>query len=357
MADRMRGLFWSAGDAGSGGAGSALAKSADGAKAESSRVDGNALVQVHDLVVQFPVSSSGFRRQLIVPVDHVSFHVRKGEVLSVVGESGSGKTTVARALIRVLRPESGRLVFDGKDVTRVRGEALKRYRRHVQMVFQDPYGSLNPVQTVEQHLMLPLRLHRRPGDPPLSRQLDEMLQVVGLTPIEETRRKYPHELSGGQRQRVAIARALAVHPDLLIADEPISMLDVSIRAEILELLNQFKRTLGLSYLYITHDLASARYFGDRIMVMYGGRVMEEAAAGEVVENPLHPYTRLLLAATPGSGVTGGLPETSSRPPNLLSDRAGCPFADRCPLVADDCRRDVPELRRLGDGHYVACHFA
>ena len=313
------------------------------------------LIEVKDLVVRFPVGS-GLKRQYIVPVNHVSFTIAPGEVVALVGESGSGKTTIGRALVRILAPSGGSIHLGGVDVTKIKGKALVAYRKQIQMIFQDPYGSLNPVKTVERHMRLPIRKHRQGREGAIGEQIDESLRTVGLTPVSEMRLKFPHELSGGQRQRVAIARALAVKPRVLVADEPISMLDVSIRAEILHLLKQLQQEYSLAYLYITHDLASARYFGDRIMVMYGGQIMEAAPADELVERPRHPYTRLLLAATPGAVHTGPLPETSNRSPNLAEGRVGCPFADRCPHVMAICRTENPPLLEQSAQHQVACHL-
>ncbi len=313
------------------------------------------LIEVKDLVVRFAVGG-GLKRQRIVPVNHVSFTINPGEVLALVGESGSGKSTIGRALVRILEPSGGSLHLGGADVTKVKGKALAAYRREIQMIFQDPYGSLNPVKTVERHLRLPIRKHKQDREGGISEQIDESLQTVGLTPVSEMRVKFPHELSGGQRQRVAIARALAVKPRILVADEPISMLDVSIRAEILQLLKHLQQEYSLAYLYITHDLASARYFGDRIMVMYGGQIMESAPSDELVDKPRHPYTRLLLAATPNSAHTGPLPETSNRSPDLSENRQGCPFADRCPYVMAVCRTQDPPLIEQSAKHLVACHL-
>ncbi len=311
------------------------------------------LVEVNDLLVRFPVHD-GKRKMFIHPVDHVSFSIKPGEVLALVGESGSGKSTIGKALLRILEPAHGTIEVGGQDVTHIKHNALKAYRKDVQMVFQDPFGSLNPTRTVEQHIVYPLKKHRREKFD-METRVDELLQQVGLTPVQETRVKYPHELSGGQRQRVAIARALAANPKFLVADEPISMLDVSIRAGILRLMNQLREDYNLAYLYITHDLASARYFGHRIMVLYGGKVMETATAEELIRHPLHPYTKLLLAATPGSGIRGPLPETSNRAPNLLQDRRGCPFADRCPLVTEICLEKTPPIVEVATNHATACH--
>ncbi|WEG11991.1 ABC transporter ATP-binding protein [Pullulanibacillus sp. KACC 23026] len=315
------------------------------------------LIEVDDLVITFQVrGESG--KQTIIPVDHVSFFIRKGEVLSLVGESGSGKTTIGRSLVRILRPNGGTIKVAGKDVTTIRGAELKAFRKEAQMVFQDPFGSLNPVKTIENHLTFPLKKHQGIRGTDLYQKVGELLEQVGLTPVNEIRTKFPHELSGGQRQRLAIARALAVNPKFVVADEPISMLDVSIRAGILQLMNHLKEEFGLSYLYITHDLASARYFGDRIMVMYGGKVMEVAESKELIKNPRHPYTRLLLAATPGSQQDANLTEHSNEPPNLSIERKGCPFAFRCPLATDICREEMPTLETKGiEDHHLACHHS
>lgn len=319
------------------------------------QLEAETLVDVDDLVITFSVrGESG--KQTIIPVDHVSFFIRKGEVLSLVGESGSGKTTIGRALVRILKPSGGTIKVAGKDVTHIHGNTLKNYRRDAQMVFQDPFGSLNPVKTIEKHLTFPLKKHRGIRGSKLYQKVGELLEQVGLTPVNDIRTKFPHELSGGQRQRLAIARALAVNPKFVVADEPISMLDVSIRAGILQLMNNLKAEFGLSYLYITHDLASARYFGDRIMVMYGGKIMEIAESKQLIKNPRHPYTRLLLAATPGSHQNINLTDDSNEPPNLGIERKGCPFAFRCPLATDICREEMPALETKGQNdHFVACH--
>lgn len=313
-------------------------------------------VEVDNLRIRFPIRTH-HGRAFITPVEDVSFHIRKGEVLSLVGESGSGKSTIGRSLVRILEPTDGKVTVGGQDVSHIKGSELKKYRQVAQMVFQDPFGSLNPVRTLDKHLEFPLRKYRGGDSKEVSRQIDTLFERVGLSPVQEFRAKYPHELSGGQRQRVAIARALAVNPSFIIADEPISMLDVSIRAGILELMNELKNDFNLSYLYITHDLASARYFGDRIMVMYGGRVMESAESAKLLENPLHPYTRLMFAATPGSDWSKTLPETSNEAPDLSEGRVGCPFAHRCPFVMTDCRDVTPELREVEHNHYVACQYA
>ena len=309
------------------------------------------LVQVDHLSIRFPLRNG----QWIRPVDDVSFNVQPGEVLALVGESGSGKTTIGRSLLRILEPTAGTIRVGGRDITHIRGRQLAEYRRQAQMIFQDPFASLNPVKTVENHLLFPIRKHQGIDARRAGSMMDELLNRVGLTPAQETRTKYPHELSGGQRQRLAIARALAVQPRFLVADEPISMLDVSIRAGILKLLNELKTEFRLSFLYITHDLASARYFGDRIMVLYAGKVMETATSRELVRSPRHPYTRLLLAATPGSAHVGPLPQKNNEPPDLNEGRHGCPFASRCLSATQECFETMPPMTKVGPGHHVACY--
>lgn len=313
-----------------------------------------ALLTVDNLVVSFAVGGAGPHRR-IVPVNDVTLDIGAGEVVALVGESGSGKTTVGRMILRILNPDSGVIRFDGQDVTRIRGKALVQYRASVQMIFQDPFGSLNPAHTVAHHLRLPLEKSgvRRDQD----RAVDELLAVVGLTPVSQLRAKYPHELSGGQRQRVAIARALARKPRLLVADEPVSMLDVSIRAGVLQLLKRLQEEQGLGYLYITHDLASARYFANRIAVMYGGHIVERGDSRDIVRHPEHPYTQLLMAATPGTGEWAHLPQTSSGAPDLRAGRRGCPFAPRCPRAIDRCQEEMPALEPKESEHQVACWVA
>lgn len=313
-------------------------------------------VQVSNLVVRFPIRTREGRK-FIRPVDQIDLQIGRQEVLAVVGESGSGKTTIGRALVRILEPADGTIIVGDKDVSHIKGGKLQEYRKTSQMIFQDPFGSLNPVKTVAAHLSFPVRKFKGAGGSQLIDNIDDLLERVGLTPVAEMREKFPHELSGGQRQRLAIARALAVEPKFLIADEPISMLDVSIRAGILQLLNALKEDFALSYLYITHDLASARYFGDRIMVLYGGKVMETATSHDLVADPQHPYTRLLLAATPGSGHVGALPETANQAPNLLEGRKGCPFTPRCPLATAICAEVDPPVKVSARDHQVACHHA
>jgi peptide/nickel transport system ATP-binding protein len=256
-------------------------------------------LEVRSLSKRFALGGGLLRRQELRAVDDVSFELRPGTVTALVGESGSGKSTVARLLARLYPPSSGSIVFRGEDVTRRRSRrALRDYRSQVQMIFQDPFGSLNPVKRVEHHLARPLLIHGIVSRSEVRGRVRELLTSVGLVPADEIAQKYPHQLSGGQQQRVAIARALAVEPKVLLADEPISMLDVSIRIGILNLILELKQQHEIAFLYITHDLASARYVADEVLVMYSGQIVERGPTEEVLQRPLHAYTRLLLSAVP-----------------------------------------------------------
>jgi len=295
------------------------------------------------------------RGRRVIAAEDVSFQIDRGQAVALVGESGSGKSTVARLLLRLEPPDRGELRLDGEDVlARQPHRVPLAYRRRVQMVFQDPFGSLNPVHTIGHHLVRPLLRHHRAAAGDVRARALELLRTVGLDPAEEFIDRHPYELSGGQRQRVAIARALAVEPDLLIADEPTSMLDVSIRMGILNLLAQLKRERQLAILLITHDLASARYLADRILVLYQGRIVEDGPGGAVVEAPAHPYTRALLGAIAD---TDGAAPAARRPVEKITNApaVGCPFAPRCPDVFDLCRTSEP-APRLVDGRRVRCHL-
>jgi peptide/nickel transport system ATP-binding protein len=291
----------------------------------------------------------------VVAAEDVSFRVDRGEAVALVGESGSGKSTVARLLLRLETPDGGEILLDGQDVLSAEPRrASLRYRGRVQMVFQDPFGSLNPVNSVGYHLERPLLRHGRAGVESRAKAL-ELLRTVRLEPAEEFIDRRPYELSGGQRQRVAIARALAVQPDLLIADEPTSMLDVSIRMGILNLLADLKRERGLAILLITHDLASARYLADRVLVLYRGRVVEDGPSVAVVESPLHPYTRALLGSI--ADARGELATSVGRPAETIVAGAdgGCPFVTRCPEALAECRTIDPAPRDV-EGRRVRCHL-
>jgi peptide/nickel transport system ATP-binding protein len=291
-------------------------------------------------------------------VDDVTFALRPGTITALVGESGSGKSTVARLLARLYDPTAGTVLFEGKDVSRDRrrGDVL-RYRTQVQMIFQDPFGSLNPVKTIRYHLTRPLKIHKTVPSERIDARLHELLETVGLTPPDKYLEKYPHQLSGGQRQRVAIARALAVRPSVLVADEPTSMLDVSIRIGILNLMLELKDRERLAFLYVTHDLASARYVADTVLVMYAGQIVEQGPAEAVLQDPLHPYTQLLLASVPDPAagardrieVRKGLASAAVDPPE------GCRFVGRCPLRIGVCSEVTPELVAARPAHSARCH--
>jgi peptide/nickel transport system ATP-binding protein len=315
-------------------------------------------LQVRGLTKRFPVG--GFFRTLqLHALEDVSFDVHRGEVVALVGESGSGKSTTARLVARLMPPTSGEIRLEGEDVlkTEPRRPSLD-YRAKVQMVFQDPFGSLNPVHSVGHHLLRPLRIHgKAKGGREARERTWELLETVGLTPGPDFAAKFPHQLSGGQRQRVAFARALAADPKLLLADEPISMLDVSIRMGVLNLMERLKAERGLAYLYITHDLASARYIGDRTHVLYAGRMVEGAPSEELVEHPAHPYTRLLLSAVPDPerGEHRKV-EARGEVPSLIEPLPGCPFAARCKHVMDVCRQTMPGVSYVGPKHWVRCYL-
>ncbi len=316
-------------------------------------------VEVRGLTKHF-VTGNGLRpgRSRLHAVDDVTFTLRPGTVTALVGESGSGKSTVARMLARLYEPTSGSIYFKGEDVTHVkRRRDVLQYRSQVQMIFQDPFGSLNPVKTIRHHLARPLKIHGLVERGQIDARIDELLTTVGLVPPDRYVDKYPYELSGGQRQRVAIARALAVEPTVLVADEPTSMLDVSIRVGILNLMLDLKEREQLAFLYVTHDLASARYIADYMLVMYAGQIVEQGPVDRVLQSPLHPYTQLLIDSVPDPAaleherieIRKGVASAAIDPPE------GCRFADRCPLRIDVCTQVTPELVLTRDGHSARCH--
>jgi peptide/nickel transport system ATP-binding protein len=320
--------------------------------------NGASQLKVEGLTKYFRVGNALFNRSRVHAVDDVTFSLEPGTITALVGESGSGKSTVARLLARLYTPTSGRVLFDGEDLTRVRGRRRTlAYRSKVQMTFQDPFGSLNPAKTVHHHLARPLRIHHVVPSREVDARVRELLDAVGLVPPEKVAKKYPHELSGGQRQRVAIARALAVEPTVVVADEPISMLDVSIRIGILNLMIDLKEQRDLAFLYVTHDLASAHYIADRVLVMYAGQIVEDGPAEEVLSTPLHPYTELLLAAVPDPASTElkkiavrkGVAAAAVDPPE------GCRFVSRCPIAVDVCSRLTPPLVEARRDQSARCH--
>jgi len=329
------------------------------------RQSSDAVLDVRGLTKLFPAGGGGLfgrggERRFVHAVDDVSFTVGRGRILALVGESGSGKSTIARLLSHLYPATAGQALFHGQDILRLHGRRdLLRYRSRVQMVFQDPFGSLNPVASVAEQIERPLLIHKQArGKREARDKVHELLRQVGLTPPEEVARKLPYQLSGGQRQRVSFARALAVNPEVILADEPISMLDVSIRMGILNMMADLRDAQGLSYLYITHDLASARYLADETMVLYAGQVMEAATSDDLMDEPLHPYTRLLLNAVPdpAAGLTFQRVEARGEIPTVINPKPGCRFANRCPHVMEVCRQQTPALIEVKPGRRVRCYL-
>jgi oligopeptide/dipeptide ABC transporter ATP-binding protein len=300
-------------------------------------------------------------RNVLHAVDDVNLTIGRGEIVALVGESGSGKSTIARLLARVYTPTRGEIYFEGKPLSRIRGRKRRlAYSSDVPMVFQDPYASINPAYRIAHGIKRALRLHRR-GLKRMQRanELTRVLDAVGLVPAGAAARKFPYELSGGQRQRVGFAQALAFRPKLIIADEPVSMLDVSIRIGILNLMSELREREGVSFLYITHDVASARYIADRVLVMYAGHLVEEGPTEAVLQRPKHPYTQLLLSAVPDPRAELRVADKTDvgEPPKVINPGEGCRFRARCPYAIARCETETPQLRVLGERHLAACHVA
>jgi peptide/nickel transport system ATP-binding protein len=312
---------------------------------------GDALLRVEDLVVEYAIG-----QQVVHAVSGVSFEIARGETLGLVGESGCGKSSLARAVLRLTEPHSGCVRFDGQDLARLRGEELRRMRRHMQMVFQDPIASLNPRRRIGDIIAEPLVIAGLLDRAERERRVGEVMRAVGLDPEAVSARR-PHEFSGGQCQRVCIARALVLEPQLLVCDEPISSLDVSIRAQILNLLEQMKVRYGLTMLFVAHDLAVVKAVSDRVAVMYLGKLCEIAHAAELFRAPMHPYTSTLLAAIPMPDPDAPRASTVpiGEPPSPISPPSGCRFHTRCPRADTRCVREVPVMRGVRPGHAVACH--
>lgn len=310
------------------------------------------LLSVEGLTKHFPVRGGG----LVRAVDGVDFQVRQGDALGIVGESGCGKTTTGRMLVRLLEPTGGRILFDGLDITHLRRSELRPIRRQLQIIFQDPYASLNPRHTVGRIVAMPLQVNRIRPTGGLKPRVQELLEIVGLNP--EHYNRYPHEFSGGQRQRVGIARALALQPRLVVADEPVSALDVSIQAQIINLLRSLQRDLGLSFVFITHDLAVVRLFCPEVAVMYLGRIVETGFSDDIFAHPQHPYTRALTSAIPDPAAIGASRRIrlSGEVPSALNPPSGCRFRTRCPQAQERCSLDEPALVTRGANQRTACHF-
>jgi oligopeptide transport system ATP-binding protein len=316
------------------------------------------LLEVKDLKMWFPIFRGILQRHVadVKAVDGINFDVYKGETLGLVGESGCGKSTTGRAILQLYRPTDGEVLFEGKNLPDIKGNDLRQMRRQMQMIFQDPYASLNPRMTVGSIVGEPLEVHNIGDRASRLERVRELLMVVGLNPYFINR--YPHEFSGGQRQRIGVARALAVNPSFIVCDEPISALDVSIQAQIINLLEDLQEKLGLTYLFIAHDLSVVRHISNRIAVMYLGKIMELADRDELYRNPMHPYSQALLSAVP-------IPDPAIEQkrkriilegdvPSPVNPPKGCHFCTRCPKVMDICREQEPEFRDYGGGHFVAC---
>ena len=330
--------------------------------APSARAGIATLLRTENLSRHFKIGGAmSRRRSTLHAVDDFSLDIGEREIVALVGESGSGKSTVARLLAKLYTPTSGEIYFQGKPLSAVRGHrAVLRYRGDVPMVFQDPFASINPVFRVSHGVMRSLKLHR----PELSAQqrheeAERVFEAVGLIPAADVLQRFPHELSGGQRQRIGFAQALAMRPKLILADEPVSMLDVSIRIGLLNVMASLRDSQGVSILYITHDIASARYVADRLIVMYAGQIAETGPTEEVLTRPRHPYTQLLLSAVPDPRAPLGVGAETDRgePPKVIDPTPGCRFRWRCPLAIDECHRVTPPLRELLPEHSAACHVA
>ena len=324
-----------------------------------SSVAGDVAVEVDSIDKDFLLGGAFFNQTILRALSGVSFKLVRGRALALVGESGSGKSTCARMVAKAYEPTRGSIRFKGEDIGKFKGRRLQEYRSQVQMVFQDPFGSLNPTQSIAYHIERPLRLHR----PELKGRAvnDEVLMLlesVGLKPSADYAKRRPHELSGGQRQRVAIARALSVHPEVLLADEPTSMLDVSVRLGILNLLEDLKQQRNLAALYITHDIATARYFAEETAVLYAGHLVEQGPSTAITDSPQHPYTQLLIESVPNPArkMASATGKRRAADIPLWTDKSrGCPFVSRCPRATAICRETMPGPTALGSGHMVRCH--
>jgi len=315
------------------------------------------MLEVRNLKKYFPVKKGLLKRTVghVLAVDGVDLYIRKKETLGLVGESGCGKSTIGKCILRLFKPNDGKILFEGKDITSMKGDALKKYRRKTQAIFQDPYSSLDPRMSVQEIIGEPLEIHGVRRKSEKKGQIEDILNKVGLRP--ECMTRYPHEFSGGQRQRIEIARALVLKPDLIVCDEPVSALDVSIQAQVINLLDDLKEEYNLSYLFIAHDIGVVEHISDRIAVMYLGKIVELANDVELIGNPMHPYTQALLSSIPN-------PDTTRRKkkriilkgdvPSAISPPSGCAFHPRCVKATPECSKEMPQLREISSDHFVSC---
>ena len=316
------------------------------------------IMEVKGLKKYFPIKGGFFNTTVayLKAVDNISFYINKGEVLGVVGESGCGKSTTGRSILRLYEPDAGEVFFEGEDICKLNNEELRKKRKYMQFIFQDPYSSLNPRKTVGDIVGEPILINEKVSTAERSDRVEELLKMVGLSPFHI--RRYPHEFSGGQRQRIGIARALACRPKFIVCDEAVSALDVSIQAQIINLFEELKEKLDLTYMFISHDLSVVRHISDRITVMYLGKIVEVAETEELFKNPIHPYTRALLSAVPVAN-----PRYKNKRimlegdvPSPINTKEGCVFESRCSECMDICKKITPELKNIGNEHYIACHL-
>ncbi|MCI7814517.1 MAG: dipeptide ABC transporter ATP-binding protein [Lachnospiraceae bacterium] len=319
----------------------------------------NPLLQVEDLKMYFPIKSGFFSKpKVLKAVDNVNFSIQKGETMGLVGESGCGKTTVGRTILRLYNPTGGKIVYGGEDLTHLSDKEMFPYRKKMQMIFQDPYTSLDPRMTVGSIIEAPLKVHNLYQGKDREDRVRELIQMVGLKPDHINR--YPHEFSGGQRQRIGIARALAVEPEFIVCDEPISALDVSIQAQVINILEEFQEKFHFSYLFISHDLSMVRHISNKVGVMYLGHLIEYASVEEMYQNMQHPYTKSLLSAVPIADPKKAAESQrvvlQGDVPSPINPPSGCPFRTRCPYAKKVCEEQVPQLKKLNEDHMVACHL-
>jgi oligopeptide transport system ATP-binding protein len=324
--------------------------------------ENNVMLQVDNLVKHFPITQGiVIQRQIgaVHAVDDISFSIRKGETFGLVGESGCGKSTTGRTILQLFRPTSGSVIFDGVDLVKTKGEELRRMRRKMQMIFQDPYASLNPRMTVGEIIGEPLFVHQVANQKEIEDRVANLLELVGLNPAFASR--YPHEFSGGQRQRIGVARALALQPSFIVCDEPISALDVSIQAQVVNLLEDLQKQFNLTYLFIAHDLSMVRHISDRVAVMYLGIIVELADRDELYLQPLHPYTQALLSAVPVADPVADAKRKriilEGDVPSPVNPPSGCRFRTRCPIAEPICAEQKPDFREFKKDHWAACHFS